>query len=198
MAVLLSENSFLQTRARLLVLPLPASGIVKNTMLQRTLGMHKNVYDSYRQKARKGDLVLAEVLLHTVQKQATGLSAGSNVGADYVAVCITSDYEEDHVAIQTMRKLLQNLDDALKSLIRYENLRHIAVYTAHILPRLMLTPAALQSLNLASLKDNAKTQVGATYNTEVVKNADKIVATDVLETLFLHGLDTKLRIDLHI
>lgn len=127
------HQPFLQSRASLLLVGLCTDGIVLNPVISRLMQMHPSNHTAYRELAQKGELTLGDTLLHTAQKQTTGLSIGSNKGFDYIANLIVYTHPKDPIKLSSLVKACQTLNPKLFELMRYKNLRHIAIYTGNLM-----------------------------------------------------------------
>lgn len=127
------HEPFLQSRASLLVVGLCTDGIVLNPVISRLMQMHPSNHIAYRELTQKSELMLGDMLLHQVQKQTTGLGVGSNKGFDYIANLMVSAHPKDPTKLSAFTKACQTLNPKLFELMRYKNLRHIAIYTGNLM-----------------------------------------------------------------
>lgn len=124
----LSTQSILQVNAGLIVLPVACDGVVVHPVITRLMQLYRHEYQDYKQKAHKGELKLGDVLIYPVQKQTTGLGVGTNALASHIAFLLS--YQSTLQAIKPSAFLMayQALIPSLNRLVRYDNLRHVAVY----------------------------------------------------------------------
>lgn len=121
------HDSILHSRATVLIIGLSSDGTVLAPIVQRLLGLYPCFASHYKDKAHKGELGLGEVLFHTVQKQTTGLSVGSNVGATYIMGVIVQAHPTQTTRPSAWQSALTLIDAKLYELMRYNHVRQIAV-----------------------------------------------------------------------
>lgn len=122
-----SHRPFLQTTAKLLILPMSSDGTILNPILARTKSLYPSNYETYRRRAIDGELVLGDVLLHKIQKHITGLSAPNNHTADYIANLITTHHAHHSSELSTLKTAFAHLNPQLFELVRYQGLRQAAM-----------------------------------------------------------------------
>lgn len=128
MSIASTDTPFLQSRASTLIIPVSSRGEVLNKTLLRFMALYPSCRDEYRQLALKGELALGDVHLHRVSKQATGLGIGSNKTASHIALIITHNHPTHCVKPSTLSTACEALRPKLYQLMRYEGLRHAALF----------------------------------------------------------------------
>lgn len=142
------QSSILHSRAGLLILPLPADGVVLGSVLTRLMVNYPCVYQSYRELANKGKLSVGDVLIKTVQKEVTGLGVGTPKTASYIAIVIAHHHATDPIRLSTLTSAYQTLQPQLFELMRSKSLRLVALYHAFSLFGEVALTTAWQSLKL--------------------------------------------------
>ncbi len=122
-----TTDSILHSNAQAFIVPMPQDGIVINPVLTRLLQSYPQAFALYKQRATKGELALGEVLTIKVQKQATGLMAGSKRLADVLIFVITHHHHTHAIKVSALITACQTLNPELFKLMRYDNLRYVAV-----------------------------------------------------------------------
>lgn len=145
--ILATHAPFLQSRATLLVVPMSSDGVVRHDVIRRHTGLYPSNYNEYQGLARAGELQLGDVLLHTVQKQATGLSVGTNKTADYIANLITTHHAHHNTQKSTLISTLKALRPKLFDLMRYQNLKAVAFYATPIINETIVPEFLWQSVH---------------------------------------------------
>lgn len=125
MAILVSQERFLQSKAQMLVLPVSADGQISHATVAHCCRLFVQNYEQYRKKATAGELMLGEVLVHRLQSQA-GLGA-STTSVDYVANMVVQQFAEHVVSVRMLRTCLVALKPKLYELMRYQGLRRVAI-----------------------------------------------------------------------
>lgn len=131
------HEPFLQSKAQLLVIPVSADGHILHPVIARSKSMFVDNYDSYHKKARAGELLLGDVLLHKIQKQHTGLGVQMG-GAEYVAHIIAHQSPVQPISVRTFTKCLNNFKPHLYELMRYKGVRRVAILGSALLGSALL------------------------------------------------------------
>lgn len=127
MRLIARHESILHSRADVLILGLSSDGTVLSPIVERLMGLYPSFYRQYRELAHKDGLRLGELIVHPVQKQATGLAVGTNAGATYVIGAIVHAHPTQSTKPQAWQSALQAMDEKLYELMRYKGVRHIAL-----------------------------------------------------------------------
>lgn len=127
------HSPFLQSRASLLIVGLGADGVILNPTLSRLFQTHESIKIAYKDLAEKGELSLGDVHLFETQKQTTGLSVGNNKTPNHIAIMVVNTSPKDSIKPIALKNACQKLTSQLFELMRYKNLRHIAIYTGNLL-----------------------------------------------------------------
>lgn len=150
-----SHTPFLQNSAQLLVLPVSSDGIAKNSTLIKTMGLYPSNFDAYKSLAETGEAVLGDVLLHTVQKQVTGLGIATNKSADYIANLITTHHAHHDTQKSTVITAFKQLNPKLFELMRYRGLKTVAIFATpmmgHAVTPQFLWQAIHETLDLSRI-----------------------------------------------
>lgn len=123
---LATHEPFLQSRAKLLILPMSADGTILNPVLARTKSLYPSNYEAYKRQAVDGQLRLGDVLLHKTETHTTGLSPSTHQ-ADYIANLITTHHAHHSTELSTLKTGFTALHPKLFELMRYHGLRQVAM-----------------------------------------------------------------------
>ncbi len=128
-----TTDSFLQSSAQLLILPMSRDGVVTHPLITRTMLLYPSFYSLYRHKAMMGEWALSDTWVHKVQQEVTGLGVGSNRKATHIAALITHTHAHHSAVPSTLKQTISALNPQLYQLMRYQNLRHAAFLVAPLL-----------------------------------------------------------------
>lgn len=156
MAILATHDSFLKSDAQLLILPTSSDGVILHNVIAKIMTLYPSNLTKYQSIAKTGELKLGDVVVHTVQKQATGLAVGTNKSADYIANLITTHHAHHQTQKSTLITALKNLNPKLYQLMRYQGLKTAAFYAPPISPHAinaeLLYQTIQQTLHLPRLR----------------------------------------------
>lgn len=128
-----THTPFLQSRAKLLILPVSRDGTTLNPILQRLQSLYPCNYQAYRQKLDNGDLRLGDVFLHKLQNQVTGLGISSHHQPSHIANLITTHHAKHPTQISTFTKTCTHLKPHLFDLMRHHGIYHVAMLATPML-----------------------------------------------------------------
>lgn len=128
MEYLLSDDPVLPLARGLIALPAACDGLVLHPTLRRLMGLCRNEYLRYKDKAQKGELGLGDALWYPVQKQETGLAVGTNAGASHVAFLLCQNAPADPVQVSSFLAAYKALLPDVARLARHQNLKRMGVY----------------------------------------------------------------------
>lgn len=124
----------LQNPAPLLVLPLNSAGIILDPILARCKTLYADNYLTYRRACIDKSLTVGDCLLYQRQQTTLGLNASSNHNQPrHIANLIVTDHPYHPIRKLWLRQALEALHTQLYPLIRYEGLRHIAIFARPLL-----------------------------------------------------------------
>lgn len=127
MKLIAEQSSILHSRASVLILGLSSEGTVLSPTVERLMGLYPCFYRHYKEQAQTGELKLGDIIAHTVQKQATGLSVGTNAGATHLIGAIVQAHPTQSTKALAWQTALKAIDGELYQLMRYKGIRHIAL-----------------------------------------------------------------------
>ncbi|WP_230658704.1 hypothetical protein [Psychrobacter sp. I-STPA10] len=124
----------LQNPAPLLVLPLNSAGIILDPILARCKTLYSDNYLNYRRACIDKSLTVGDCLLYQRQQTTLGLNASSNHNQPrHIANLIVTDHPYHPIRKLWLSQALEALHTQLYPLIRYEGLRHIAIFARPLL-----------------------------------------------------------------
>lgn len=127
MKLIANQTSILHSRASVLLLGLSSDGTVLSPTVERLMGLYPCFYRQYKEQAQTGELKLGDIIIHSVQKQATGLSVGTNTGATHLIGAIVHAHPTQNTKALAWQTALPMIDNELYQLMRYKGIRHIAL-----------------------------------------------------------------------
>ena len=178
----------LQNPAPLLVLPLNSAGVILDPVLARCKTLYADNYLTYREACIDKTLNVGDCLLYQRQSTTLGLSASSNHNQPrYIANLIVTDHPYHPIRTRWLKHALEALHAQLYPLIRYEGLRHIAIFARPFL-------YANYDEATAATDDTSTTSASADLSVSVLDWHDDIypLIQDILQDL------PKLRISVHV
>ena len=125
---------FLQNPAPLLVLPLNSAGIILDPVLARCKILYAENHLTYRRACIDKSLTVGDCLLYQRQQTTLGLNASSNHNQPrHIANLIVTDHPYHPIRKLWLKQALGALHTQVYPLIRYEGLRHIAIFARPLL-----------------------------------------------------------------
>lgn len=121
------HESILHSSASVLILGLSSDGMVLDPVIKRLMGLYPCFYQHYKEQSQKQALLFGDIIAHPVQKQSTGLSAGTNTGASHIIGVIVQNHPTQDTRPTAWQNALNTIDSKLYELMRYNGVRHIAL-----------------------------------------------------------------------
>lgn len=124
----LTHAPILNSRAQVLVLPVNSAGILLDPVLARTKTLYTDNYQRYHRACRDGSLQVGSCLLHKRQRERAGLGVSHNGNQPtYIANLVVSDHPYHPTRRLWLSGALNDLQQQLIPLIRYEGVRKMAI-----------------------------------------------------------------------
>jgi hypothetical protein len=158
-----THTPILNSNAQVLVLPVNSAGIVLDSVLMRCKTLYPDNYQRYYRACRDGSLQVGSCLLYKRQREQVGLSASHNGNQpDYIANLVVSNHPYHPTRKLWLANALDDLQQQLIPLIRYQGVRKIAMLTR---PLLFDNPPN----NSATLSENS-TETNTENNAEITSH----------------------------
>ena len=179
----LTHNPILNSSAQLLILPVNSAGLLLDPILTRAKTLYSDNYQRYYRACRDGSLMVGSCLLHKRIREQAGLSVSSNGNQpSYIANLVISDHPYHPVRVRWLTAALVDLRQQLTTLIRYQGIRHIALFARPL------------------IYNHLRNEANPSTNESLITNAlplDWHIDILPLITHYLANLP-KLRIDIHV
>ena len=125
----LTHAPILNSSAQTLILPVNSAGMLLDPILTRAKTLYPDNYQRYYRACRDSSLVVGSCLLHKRTREQAGLGVSSNGSQPiYIANLVISDHPYHPVRGHWLTAALSDLQQQLISLIRYQGIRHIALF----------------------------------------------------------------------
>lgn len=123
-----THDPILNSNAQVLILPVNSAGILLDPVLTRAKSLYPDNYQLYHRACRDGSLQVGSCLLHKRTRENVGLGVSSNDNQpSYIANLVISDHPYHPSRTLWLQSALNDLQQQLIPLIRYQGIRKIAL-----------------------------------------------------------------------